>query len=68
LSCKPHGRNLYAPTPNVIANGFTHPCTEESMKMKWGKMSNFSQSVEVKRLIKMLIDVSKYSMHTAFVF
>jgi hypothetical protein len=31
-------------------------------------MRDFSQCVEVKRLIKMLINVFEHSMHSAFVF
>ncbi len=38
------------------------------MKVKRGKVRDFSQGVKVKRLFKMLINVCERSMHSAFVF
>lgn len=38
------------------------------MKVERRKMGDFSQSVKVKRLFQMLINVREHSMHSAFVF
>jgi len=38
------------------------------MKVKWGKVCDFSQGSENELFIQMLVDVCKHLMHSVFVF
>jgi len=68
LSREPHGGNLDTPTTQVVAEGFAHPCGEETVEMIRGKVCDISQGSENELLIQMLVNVCQHPMHSASVF
>lgn len=63
LADQPQRRHFQPAPAQVVAKGFAHPCREQAVKVKRGKMGDFGQRAQFKRLVDVAVDMLDHFVH-----